>query len=138
MDRVIGLVALITAGAFMAAVAVFGWGRSDLMGPAAIVWVACAAALLGLAAVLSGRLRRLVTRVCQIGPLRRVAPVWERLSTALQTYREHPGALLAAFCLGIGMLLTSNVVQYLLSRAIGAGIPMRYVFLRNPRRRSPP
>jgi glycosyltransferase 2 family protein len=132
MDRVIGLVALITAGAVMAAIAVFSWGRQDLLAPAAVVWAAGAAALLGLAAVLSGRLRRLVARLCEIGPLRRLAPVWARLSTALQGYREHPIALLQAYLLGIGMLVTSNLVQYLLSQAVGAHIPLKYVFLCNP------
>ncbi|MHB0878269.1 MAG: lysylphosphatidylglycerol synthase transmembrane domain-containing protein [Anaerolineae bacterium] len=132
MDRVIGLVALITVGALMAAVAVFGWGRGDLMTPAMVVWLACAAALAGLAAVLSRRLRRLMARLFEIGPLRRLAPIWERLSTALQSYRERPVALAKAYCLGVGMLLTSNVVQYLLSQAVGAGIPMKYIFLCNP------
>lgn len=132
MDRVVGVFALISVGALMAAVAVFGWGRRDLMNPAAVVWVACALSVLGLAAVLSHRSRRLLSRLFAIGPLRRLAPTWERFSVALGAYRQRPVALAKAYCCGVGMLFTSNLVQYLLSLAVGAGIPLRYIFLCNP------
>lgn len=132
VDRLVGLIAFITMAALMAVVAVFGWGRADLVPLAVVVWAVCAGALGGLAAMLSARLRRLMGRVLGLGPLARLLPVYEHLSGALQAYREHPRTLLRAYLIGVAVILVSNLVNYLVAAAVGAGVPMRYIFLFNP------
>ncbi|MGQ9554890.1 MAG: lysylphosphatidylglycerol synthase transmembrane domain-containing protein [Anaerolineae bacterium] len=132
VDRLVGLIAFITSGAVMAALAVYSWRRTDLLPLAAIVWLACLAALVGLAVLLSRHLRLLIGRLFAWRPLARLQPVYERLSGALQTYRERPGALARAYAIGMGVILASNLVNYLVAVAVHAGIPLAYVFLFNP------
>jgi len=132
VDRLVGLIAFITSGAAMAAIAVYGWGRSDLLPLAAVVWLACLAAMGGLAVLLSHRLRLLVGRLFGLGPLIRLRPIYERLSGALQAYRDQPGALLRAYAIGLGVIVVSNLVNYLIAAGLHAGIPLRYIFLFNP------
>jgi len=132
VDRLVGLIAFITSAAAMSLVAVFGWGREDLLALAGVSWAVCLAALAGLAVLLSHRLRVLVGLLFRWGPLVRLQPIYLRLSQALQAYRERPLVLLQAYLVGLLVLLISNLVNYLVSVALNAGIPLRYIFLFNP------
>ncbi len=132
VDRLVGLTAFIVSAAAMALVAVFAWGRRDLLTLSVIVWAACLAALMGLAVLFSHRLRLLVGRLFRLPFLSRLAPIYERLSLALQAYRDRPGALARAFLVGLVVILVSNLVNWLVSEAVGAGIPLQYIFLFNP------
>jgi len=132
VDRLVGLTAFITSAGAMAAAAVYVWGRQDLIGLATVVWLATAAALGGLAVLFSQRLRGLVGRLFRIGPLARLEPIYLHLSDALQSYREHPGALVRAYLMGLLVIVISNVVNWLVALAVNVDIPLRYVFLFNP------
>lgn len=132
VDRLVGLTAFITSAGAMSVVAVFVWGRQDLRGLATIVWLATAAALVGLAVLFSKRLRSLVGRLFRIGPLAKLEPVYLHLSVALQAYRDHPGALARAYVLGLLVIVVSNVVNWLVATSVHVDIPMSYIFLFNP------
>lgn len=132
VDRLVGLTAFITSAAAMSVVAVFGWGRSDLMPLAGVVWLACAGALGFLAMLFSRRLRLLFGRLFRLPLLSQLEPVYGRLSEALQAYRDHPDALARAYGVGLMVIITSNLVNWAVAVAVGAGIPLRYVFLFNP------
>jgi uncharacterized membrane protein YbhN (UPF0104 family) len=64
--------------------------------------------------------------------LAKVEPIYLRLSDALQAYRERPGALVQAYGIGLLVIVVSNVVNWMVATAVGATIPLSYVFLFNP------
>lgn len=132
VDKLIGLLAFATAGTVMIAFAVWGLGRSDLKGVAFIVFLAFAGFVLLFASILSRRLRRLMERIFSLGPLQRLAPIYHQLSDAMQAYRDHLGSLAGAFAISLGVLLITNVVNWLLAMAVGAGVPLLYIFIFNP------
>ena len=132
VDRLVGLIAFITSAAAMSLLAVYRWGRHDLLPISLVVWIVCLAALGGLGAMLSRRLRRLVGRLFTFQALARLSPIYERLSQALDAYRGQPMALLQAYIVSLGVIYVSNAVNFLVVQAVHAGIPLAYVFLFNP------
>jgi glycosyltransferase 2 family protein len=132
VDKLIGLLAFITAAALMSAYAIWGMGRADLQGLATIVFVAFLGFTLAFASILSHRLRGLFERLLAIRIFQPVAPVYRRLSDAIQAYRNDPGALIQAFGISLIVLLITNVVNWLVAESVGANVPMIYIFLFNP------
>ncbi len=132
VDKLVGLLAFITAGALMSLYAVWGLGRADLQGLAVVVCAAFLAFMLGFASMLSRRLRSLFERLFALPFLRRLAPIYHRLSSSVQAYRDNPGRLVQAFLISLGVLLITNAVNWLLAEAVGAGIPLLYIFVFNP------
>ena len=132
VDKLIGLLAFITAAAVMSAYAIWGMGRSDLQGLATIVFLAFLGFVLAFASILSRRLRRLFERLFEIRIFQPVAPIYGRLSDAMQAYRNNIGALAQAFGISLIVLVITNVVNWLLAEAVGANVPIIYIFLFNP------
>ena len=111
-----GLTAFITSAAAMSVVAVFAWGRVDLV-PLAVVVAGCAVAVCGLAVLFSRRLRLLVGRLFGLPMLAKVEPIY-LLVRALQAYRERPGALVQAYGIGLLVIVVSNVVNWMVATAV--------------------
>ena len=132
VDKLVGLLAFITAAAVMSLYAVWGMGQTGLKGLALVVFVAFLGFVLAFATILSRRLRGLFERLFEIKIFKPVAPVYHKLSDALQAYRNNMGALGKAFLISLVVLLITNVVNWLMSEAVGADVPMIYIFLFNP------
>ena len=132
MDRLVGLFTYITVAAVMGVVVVFGAGRSDLANLAAMAVVLFLLAALGFAVLLSRRLRGLVERFFALPGLRRLAPLYRRLSTAVQEYRDRPAALLLAAGISFGGLVLTNLTNLLVALALGLDLPLVYIFFFNP------
>ncbi|MGQ9583970.1 MAG: lysylphosphatidylglycerol synthase transmembrane domain-containing protein [Anaerolineae bacterium] len=134
VDKLVGLLAYSATAAFMCLIMVLGWmpGVPALRGLAWAVWLAFAGFLVLFAALLSRRLRGVVERVFQLPLLSRAAPLYHRLSEAIQPFRERPLALLQAFTISLGVLVITNLVNWLLAEALGGGLPLRTIFLFNP------
>jgi len=132
VDKLIGLLAFITAAAVMSAYAIWGLNRADLQGLATIVFIAFLGFMLAFAVILSRRLRKQIERLFEIRIFKPVAPIYGKLSEALQAYRNNLGALAQAFGISLIVLLITNVVNWLIAEAVGANVPMIYIFLFNP------
>ncbi|MFB0546730.1 MAG: lysylphosphatidylglycerol synthase transmembrane domain-containing protein [Anaerolineae bacterium] len=132
VDRVVGLIAFMSAAVVTAIVAVYATGRADLRGIFVAALVALGAIIGGFALVLSRRLRARVGRLLRLSFLAPLTPVYERLSGALTAYRHSYGALAVAFSTSILTLILSNFVNYLIAEALGGGMPLLYIFLFNP------
>ncbi len=121
VDRLVGLLAFTSAGALSALVAVrvFGIDEPALLVVEQVGLLLTVVLAIGFGLLLSGRLRRLVerlvARVPRLGPL---VPLVGNLSAAVGSYRTRPGALLAAYGVGLVTILLSNLVNWLLFEAI--------------------
>jgi uncharacterized protein (TIRG00374 family) len=132
VDRLVGLAAFLCASVLGLGYAVAGLGRSDL----AWLLVTMAIILLGFALIfavlMSQRLRGLVERVFDLGPLGRFLPLYQKLSDSVQVYRTHTGALGVAFCLGLATVAATCVVNYLAAVTVGADVPLVWVLILTP------
>jgi uncharacterized protein (TIRG00374 family) len=132
VDRVVGLMAFMSAAVASAAVVVFFTGRKDLEGVELAALVGLIAIGGGFAVLLSRRVRARAERLFCWSLLAPLAPLYGRLSEALAAYRYSYKALALAFCASLLTLLLSNLVNYCLAEALGGGIPLLYIFLFNP------
>ncbi len=132
VDRLVGLAAFLVAAVMGLAWAVAGLGRSDLAWLLSTVGLLLIAFALACAALMSRRLRRLVERLFALGPLRRFLPLYRKLSDAVQLYRTHAGALVAAFVLGLVTVAATCVVNYLAAVTVGAGVPLLWACVLTP------
>ncbi len=132
VDRMLGLIAFVFVAVVMSFLVVYTAGQAALWQVA----VMAAAALLTLSGVfalmLSGRLRRLIGRLFHTSLLLRLAPLYDRLSSALSAYRRSYGALAVSFCISILVLSIGSVVNYLISLSLGGGISLLHIFLFTP------
>lgn len=113
-------------------VTVFVTGRSELRVLAYLAVIASLAlAVLG-AVLLSRRVRNLVGKFFTISFLRPLAPIWASLSQAFEAYRTHAGTLVLAYGVGLCGIASTVMVNYVLSQALGGGIPLLYIFLFTP------
>lgn len=132
VDRLVGLIAFMSAAAVAAVVAVLTTGRSDLGAFAVAASVGTLVLVLGFAVILSRRLRALAERLFHWRMLTPLAPLYGRLSEAVGAYRFHYRALFAAYLTSISVLFLSTFVNFALSESLGGGIPLLYIFLFNP------
>ena len=132
MDRLVGLFTYITVAAVMGVVVVWGAGRSDLANLAAIAVVLFVLAAVGFAILLSRRLRGLVERLFALPGLKRLAPLYRRLSTAVQAYRDRPAVLAVAATISLSGLVLTNLTNLLVALALGINLPLLYIFFFNP------
>jgi len=132
VDRLIGLASFLFAAVLSLGFAVFVLGRSDL---AWIAWLTCGvgvAFVLLFASMLSRRLRAMMEKLFQFRFLKRLAPLYIKLSTALDAYRGNIASLFLAFAIALVGLLLTNVVNFWSAEAVKAGIPLIYIFIFNP------
>jgi uncharacterized protein (TIRG00374 family) len=132
VDRIVGLMAFMSSAVAAALVTEFVMHRQNLKGieVAAIMGLVVIAA--GFAVILSRRVRALVERLFTWKLLAPFAPVYGRLSAALNAYRHSYGPLALAFCVSLLTLVLTNFTDYLIVQSLGGGIPLIYIFLFNP------
>lgn len=132
VDRIIGLLAYMSTAAVTAIIVVRLMDHSDLLWLSNLAFLVLAGIAMGLAVMLSRRLRMQIARIFQWGPLVRLAPMYGGVSTALDAYRFRYRALFIAFLYGLAGLMAANVVNWLLFEALGGGVPFVDVMLFNP------
>jgi uncharacterized protein (TIRG00374 family) len=132
VDRIVGLLAYMSAAAVTAIVVVRLMNHAELQWLFNLALLALAAIGAVLAVMLSRRLRLQIARLFRRGPLVRLAPMYDGVSAALDAYRFRYRALFYAFLLGLAGLMAANVVNWLLFEALGGGVPFVDVMLFNP------
>jgi uncharacterized protein (TIRG00374 family) len=132
VDRMLGLIAFVFVAVVMALLVVYSTGQAALWEVAVIASIV----LLGLCALfalmLSNRLRGQIRRLFGTSLLSGLAPLYDRLSAALSSYRRRYAALALAFTISVVILTIGSLVNYLLSLALGGGISLLYIFLFTP------
>jgi uncharacterized protein (TIRG00374 family) len=132
VDRLLGLAAFLAAAVMGLAYAVAGLDRPDLrwlLGTMALILLGFLAAF---ALLMSQRLRRLAERAFRLRFLRRLLPLYLRLSDSVQVYRTHAGGLAVALGWGLATVAATCVVNYLAAVSVGANIPVAWVFVLTP------
>jgi uncharacterized protein (TIRG00374 family) len=132
VDRIVGLMAFMSAAVASAMVVVFIMGRRDLQGIEIASLVGLAVIVGGFAIILSRRVRAWPVRFFRWPFLAPFAPLYDRLSEALDSYRHSYKELALAFCASLLTLFLSNLVNFCLAESLGGGIPLIYIFLFNP------
>lgn len=132
VDRIVGLLAYMSTAAVTAIVVVRLMDHTELQWLFNLALLALAGIAAALAVMLSRRLRLQIGRVFRLGPLARLAPIYDGVSGALDAYRFRYRALFNAFLLGLAGLMAANVVNWLLFEATGGGVPFVDVMLFNP------
>jgi len=133
VDRVVGLIAYMSAAVVAAIVVVNTVGNSqDLQAVEYVAFLSLAAIAGGFGVLLSRRLRAWIGRLFQWRWLTPLAPVYGRVSDAFGAYRFRYRALALAFLIALGGLMLTNLVNWLLAESIGGGIPLLYICLFNP------
>ncbi len=132
LDRLIGLSAYMSVAALSALAVVFLTGRSDLWPLAAVAVIALLGLLTIGAFLISRRISRAVSRLLHRGFLEKIAGVWDALAGAFELYRFQYRTLAFAFLIGLTGIATTSMVNYVLSLALGGGIPLLDIFLFTP------
>lgn len=132
VDRIMGLIAYMSAAAVAAIVLVLATHRLDLEILLGVALVALLAMALALAILLSRRLRAQVGRIFRWRPLLPLAPIYEGFSRAFDAYRHRYSTLVLAYLLALAGLMASNLVNWLLFQSVGGGVPFLYILLFNP------
>jgi uncharacterized protein (TIRG00374 family) len=132
VDRLVGLAAFLVAAVLGLAYAVAGLERSDLTWLLATIALVLVVFAVACAVLMSERLRHLVERIFGLGPLSRLLPVYQKLSDSVQVYRNHAGALVVAFGLGLLTVAATCVVNYLAAVTVGADVPLLWAFVLTP------
>ena len=132
VDRIVGLLAFVTAALASAGVAVFVMRRADLQGIELAAAAGCLALAGGFGLLLSRRVRATLARLLALRPLARLRPVYAQLSNALDAYRKAGGALGLALCAAWVTLVLTNLTDYCIAQSLGGGMPLLYIFLFNP------
>lgn len=132
VDRIVGLMAFMSSAVIAALVAVFFMHQENLRGVEVAATIGLAAIAAGFAVILSRRVRALVERLFAWKLLAPFAPIYSRLSAALNAYRHSYGPLALAFCTSLLTLVLTNFTDYFIAQSLGGGIPLIYIFLFNP------
>lgn len=132
VDRLVGLAAFLFAAVLGLATAVLFLGRADLTWLLIPLAFALLAYLLVFAVLMSQRLRGLVEKLFDVGPLGRFLPMYRKLSDSVQVYRTHGPALVVALGIGLLTVATTCVVNYLAAVAVGTDVPLAWVFVLTP------
>ncbi|MFZ2519687.1 MAG: lysylphosphatidylglycerol synthase transmembrane domain-containing protein [Anaerolineae bacterium] len=132
VDRLVGLMAFVSSAVVAALIAIYTTHLPDLVVVGAVAIVALAALVFAFAVLFSRRLRIVLARLFDWSLLRPLAPVYGRLADAFGAYRFRYKTLLAAYLIGMTGLMLTNVVNYLLSQALGGGISFLAIALFNP------
>ena len=132
VDRLVGLAGFLLASVLGLAAAVLILGRPELGWLLATLAAVLLGFVLALAALISQRLRGLVERLFNLGPLKRFLSLYQRLSDSVQGYRNHIGALFVALGIQLLTVLTTCMVNYLAAVATGTDAPLAWVFVLTP------
>ena len=77
-------------------------------------------------------LRRLADWILGLRPLRGFLPLYQKLSDSVQVYRNHQGALVVALGIGLAIVATTCIVNYVAAMSAGVDIPLQWVFVLTP------
>jgi uncharacterized protein (TIRG00374 family) len=132
VDRLVGLAGFLLASVLGIAAAILFLARPDLLWLLATLAILLLGFTLALAALMSQRLRRLVEKLFNLGPLKRFLSLYQKLSDSVQVYRTHLGALFVALGIQLLTVLTTCVVNYLAAVATGTDVPLAWVFVLTP------
>lgn len=132
VDRIMGLIAYMSAAAFTALVLVQVMNRSELRILVGVAIVALLAIAAVLAVLLSRRLRAWMGRVFQWRLVAPLAPLYQQVSVAFDAYRFRYGALALAYLIALSGLMAANVANWLLFQSLGGGVSFLYICLFNP------
>ncbi len=132
LDRLIGLSAYMSVAAISALAVVFLTDRTDLWPLAAVAVLALLALMTIAIFLISRRISKLVSRLLHRGVLERVAQIWDALAAAFELYRFQYRTLAFAYLIGLTGIATTSMVNYVLSLALGGGIPLIDMFLFTP------
>jgi uncharacterized protein (TIRG00374 family) len=132
VDRIVGLMAFMSSAVAAALVTEFVMHRQNLQGVEVAAIIGLAGIAGGFAVILSRRVRALVGRLFSLKLLTPFAPIYGRLSAALNAYRHSYGPLALAFGASLLTLVLTNFTDYLIVQSLGGGIPLIYIFLFNP------
>jgi uncharacterized protein (TIRG00374 family) len=132
VDRLVGLAAFLIASIVGLAYAVVVLGRPDLAWLLSTIGLVLLGFALAFSMLLSHRLRGLVERIFDWGPLGRFRPLYHRLSEAVQVYRTHSGILGIALSLGLATVVATCLVNYLAAVTVNADVPLRWAFVLTP------
>jgi uncharacterized protein (TIRG00374 family) len=132
VDRIIGLMAYMSSAAVAALLTVVLLKRSDLESLEWVALIALAVLALGFGALLSRRIRLLISRLFTWRLLNPFGPTWGRISDAFNAYRFRPDALLAAFVVGLFGIICTALVNWSLSQSMGGLMLLPFIFLLNP------
>jgi len=131
VDRLMGLASFLVAAAVMLVYAAWVLGRTELQSAAGIVLVALAVFAAAFVSLLSRRLRDLADQLFRVPGLKLAAPVYRKLSAALQDY-QNPGVLASVLGIALAGLVLTNLVNYLAALSVAAGIGLLAIFTFNP------
>lgn len=132
VDRLVGLIAFVFVAVLAALLVVYSAGQAALWQVAVLAAVALLGLCGGFALMLSDRLRAQVRRLFDLSLLSSLAPLYDKLSSALSAYRRSYGALAQAFFISILVLSIGSVVNYLIALSLGGGISLLHIFLFTP------
>ncbi len=132
VDRIMGLIAYMSAAAIMGILLVTVMGYADLQALLVVAVIALAVIATGLAVLLSRRLRGLVGRLFGWRWLAPLAPIYESISGAFDAYRFRYGTLILSYFIALSGLMAANLVNWFLSEAMGGGIQLIHILLFNP------
>jgi glycosyltransferase 2 family protein len=132
VDRIIGFMAYMVTAVLAALISINLTGQQGLQ---QVEWVAASALavlMIGLAVLLSRRLRGLMGKLFHLRWLHPLAPAWDKVSEAFNCYRFHYRALVEAFGVGLLGIVCTTFVNWFLSQAMGGGMPLLSILLFNP------
>jgi uncharacterized protein (TIRG00374 family) len=132
VDRIVGLMAFMSSAVVAALVATFIMDQKNLQGIEVAAIIGLGVIATGFMVILSRRVRALIERLFAWKLLVPFAPIYSRLSVALNAYRHSYAALLLAFCTSLLTLVLTNFTDYLIAQSLGGGIRLIYIFLFNP------
>ncbi len=132
VDRLVGLIAFVFVAVLAALLVVYSAGQAALWQVVVLAAVGLLGLCGGFALMLSNRLRAQVGRLFSLSLLSSLAPLYDKLSSALSAYRRSYGALAQAFFISILVLSIGSVVNYLIALALGGGISLLHIFLFTP------
>jgi glycosyltransferase 2 family protein len=133
VDRLMGLVAFLGAAVVMAALAAATLTRGAELEQIEIATVVVAALFICAAALMfSRRVSQRVKWIFDLGPLKRVQPIAQRVYHALQVYRHSYRALALNLAFSVCIVIVTTFVWYSVALALGMGVSLFYFFLFNP------
>ncbi|MCB0211528.1 MAG: flippase-like domain-containing protein [Anaerolineae bacterium] len=142
VDRIIGLAAFMFTAVVAALIAVNVIPQQSEAGDNAIIQnliqveiisvIGMVVIVGGFAVLLSHRLRKLVGKIFEMGFLAPLQPLYQRISDAFEAYRYQYGALFWAFCVGVGTVLLTGIVDVAIVAGLHGSISPIYIFLFNP------
>lgn len=143
MDRVVGLIAFLTAAVLAGTVILLTGSRGTVLSVAALrnvrlltgmAWIGEVGLVLGAGLMLSRRVKRwLESGMARVPGVRSLVPAFHRLATAINAYRHAYGTLLLGILISWTVLFLTTLENWLLVESLAPGaVSLLYLLLLNP------